>query len=105
MRAGPVYRSSPGEETMTTTTTTVDRVKELFAGFGAIDPERLADFFTDDAQIQPMMKDPYVGRADIVPCVGVLEFTGPRISAFRIYYDSALEGSTDVSGLNARTSR
>lgn len=127
-------------------TTTVDRVKELFAGFAAIDPEYLADFFTDDAQVQPMMKDPYVGRADIVrmftlwakgfgkvstpirqivgddkvvfiewldtsefegrphvvPCVGVLEFTGEKISAFRMYYDSAIEGDTAISGLNPR---
>ena len=130
-------------------TTTVERVKELFAGFGAIHPEHLADFFTEDAQIQPMMKEPYAGRAEIVrmfelwakgfgkvetpirqivgddqvvfiewldksefngrphvvPCVGVLEFAGPKISAFRMYYDSAIEGSTEISGLNPRTSQ
>ena len=46
--------------------TNVDRVKGLFAGFAALDPEHLADFFTDDAEVQPMMKDPYVGRSEIV---------------------------------------
>jgi limonene-1,2-epoxide hydrolase len=129
--------------------TNVERVKELFAGFAAIDPERLADFFTDDAEVQPVMKDPYVGRAEIVrmfslwakgfgkvetpirnivgddhvvfiewldksefdgkphivPCVGVLEFSGSKIKAFRMYYDSSIEGSTEISGLNPRKAR
>jgi limonene-1,2-epoxide hydrolase len=130
-------------------TTTVDRVKQLFAGFESIDPERLADFFTDDAYIQPVMKEPYAGRAEIVrmfslwakgfskvetpivnlvgdsktafiewldksefdgkphivPCVGVFEFEGDKIKAWRLYYDSAIEGSTEISGLNPPLSR
>src|SRR5262249_39548079 len=130
-------------------TTNVERVRQLFAGFEAIDPERLADFFTDDATIQPVMKEPYVGRADIVrmftlwakgfskvetpirnlvgngdvafiewlgklefdgkphivPCVGVFEFAGDKIKAWRLYYDSAIEGSTEISGLNPPLAR
>ena len=130
-------------------TTNVDRVQQLFAGFGSIDPERLADFFTDDATVQPVMKEPYEGRAGIVhmftlwakgftkvetpiqnlvgdgnvvfiewldksefdgkphivPCVGVFEFAGDKIRAWRLYYDSASEGSTEISGLNPAIKR
>ncbi len=130
-------------------TTNVDRVKQLFAGFDPIDPERLADFFTDDAIVQPVMKMPYEGRSGIVhmftlwakgfskvetpivhligdgdvvfiewldksefdgkphivPCVGVFEFAGDKIKAWRLYYDSAIEGSTEISGLNPPLNR
>jgi limonene-1,2-epoxide hydrolase len=120
-------------------------VKELYAKFSAIDPDELAGYFTDDAYIQPVMKDPYQGRDEIrrmfglwatfgnvetplrnivgddrvvftewldqsdfggkhyaVPCVGVFEFAGDKIAAWRLYYDSAAEVSSEASGLNAR---
>jgi limonene-1,2-epoxide hydrolase len=129
--------------------TKTEIVQALFDGFGDVDPERLADFFTDDATIQPVMKEPYEGRAGIVrmfglwksgftkvdtpvrhlissgdvafiewldksefngephivPCVGVFEFAGDKIAAWRLYYDSAIEGSTEISGLNPPLSR
>ena len=122
---------------------TVSIVEELYSKFSAIDPDDLVEYFTDDAYIQPVMKDPYKGRAEIrrmfglwatfgnvvtplrnivgndrvvftewldqsdfggkhyaVPCVGVFEFEGDKIAAWRLYYDSAAEVSNELSGLN-----
>ena len=125
--------------------TNVERVEELYRKFSRIDPDELAAYFTEDGYVQPVMKEPYQGRAEIrrmfglwaqhfsdvdtplrniagegnvvftewldksefdgkahvVPCVGVFEFDGDKIKAWRLYYDSALEGSTEISGLNA----
>ena len=123
----------------------MDIVKDLYSRVDAIDPDALAGFFAEDAYVQPVMKDPYVGRDGIrrmfalwasfrnvdttlrnvvgddrvvftewldvsdfggthyeVPCVGVFEFDGELISAWRLYYDSAAEVSSDASGLNPR---
>lgn len=120
-------------------------VEELYSKFAAINPDELVEYFTDDAYIQPVMKDPYEGREGIrrmfglwanfgnvetplrniagddrvvftewldqsdfggkhyaVPCVGVFEFEGDKIKAWRLYYDSAAEVSSELSGLNAR---
>ena len=124
---------------------TVTVVEELYSKFSAIDPDELVEYFTENAYIQPVMKDPYQGREEIrrmfglwanfgnvatplrnivgndrvvftewldesdfgskhyaVPCVGVFEFEGDKIAAWRLYYDSAAEVSSEQSGLNAR---
>ena len=46
-------------------------VKHLYASFSHIDPDELTDLFTDDAYIQPMMKEPYAGRAEILRMFGI----------------------------------
>jgi limonene-1,2-epoxide hydrolase len=124
---------------------TVEIVEELYRKFAAIDPDELVEYFTDNAYVQPVMKDPYQGREGIrrmfglwanfrnvetplrnivgndrvvftewldesdfggthyaVPCVGVFEFEGDKIAAWRLYYDSAAEVSSEASGLNPR---
>ena len=124
---------------------TVTVVEELYSKFSAIDPDKLVEYFTENAYIRPVMKDPYQGREEIrrmfglwanfgnvatplrnivgndrvvftewldesdfggkhyaVPCVGVFEFEGDKIAAWRLYYDSAAEVSSEQSGLNAR---
>ena len=54
--------------------------------------------------IEWLDKSEFDGKPHIVPVVGVLEFSGNKIKAFRMYYDSSIEGSTEISGLNpART--
>ena len=50
--------------------------------------------------IEWLDKSEFDGEPHIVPCVGVLEFSGDKIKAFRMYYDSSIEGSTEISGLN-----
>ena len=40
------------------------------------------------------------GKHYAVPCVGVFEFEGDKIAAWRLYYDSAAEVSNELSGLN-----
>ncbi len=42
------------------------------------------------------------GQRYVVPCVGVVEFDGDRIKAWRLYYDSALEASSETTGLKQR---
>ena len=49
----------------------IERVRELYGKFSHIDPDEMALFFTEDAYIQPMMKDPYSGRDEIRRMCGI----------------------------------
>ncbi len=41
-------------------------VRKLYASFSKIDPIALTDLFADDAYVQPIMKEPYRGRDEIL---------------------------------------
>jgi limonene-1,2-epoxide hydrolase len=48
-----------------TTQRNIATVRALYEKFSHIDPDELAELFSEDAYVQPVMKDPYSGRSEI----------------------------------------
>jgi limonene-1,2-epoxide hydrolase len=81
----------------------IRRMFSLWANFGNVETP-LRNIVGNDRVVftEWLDQSDFGGKHYAVPCVGVFEFEGDKIAAWRLYYDSAAEVSTELSGLNAK---